>query len=67
VELKLPVVGEINLKKILKTIFMAFLFLYIIFPFDLLPEALFGGAGLLDDIIAGLILWQELKQEGIFK
>ena len=64
---KLPIIGEIRLKKVAKAIFMLFLFLYIVFPFDLLPEALFGGVGLIDDIIAGLILWQELKESGIFK
>ncbi|RLG44464.1 MAG: hypothetical protein DRN78_00035 [Thermoproteota archaeon] len=65
--MKLPVIGEVKVKKLLKILFMLFLFLYIVFPFDLLPEALFGGIGFIDDIIAGLILWQELKETGIFK
>ena len=65
--MKLPVVGEIKLRKSLKLLFMLFLFLYIIFPFDLIPEAVFGVAGLLDDLVAGLILWQEMKGEGLLK
>ena len=63
---ELPLIGEIKLKKVLKTLFMIFLFLYIVCPFDLIPESLLG-VGFIDDIIAGLILWQELKKEGIFK
>jgi len=64
---KLPIIGEIRLKKVAKAFFMLFLFLYIVFPFDILPEALFGPVGLIDDVIAGLLLWQELKESGIFK
>jgi len=64
---ELNIKEEFKPEKIFKLILTAILFIYIILPFDLLPETLFGGAGLLDDIIAGLILWQELKQEGIFK
>ena len=64
---KLPIIGEIRLKKVAKAFFMLFLFLYIVFPFDILPEALFGPIGLIDDVIAGLLLWQELKESGIFK
>lgn len=53
------------LRKIGKILFTAFLFIYIVVPFDLIPEAIFGPVGLLDDAVAGLLLWQELKGKGV--
>jgi len=64
--MKIPGIGEVEGKKILRLLFILFLFLYIVFPFDLIPDALFG-VGFIDDIIAGLILWQQLKETGILK
>jgi len=64
--MKIPGIGEVEGKKILRLLFILFLFLYIVFPFDLIPDALLG-VGFIDDIIAGLILWQQLKETGILK
>jgi len=64
--MKIPGIGEVEGKKILRLFFILFLFLYIVFPFDLIPDALLG-VGFIDDIIAGLILWQQLKETGILK
>jgi len=63
---KLPAIGEVKLKNVLKIFLALILFLYIVLPFDLIPDALFG-VGFIDDIIAGLILWQQLKETGILK
>jgi len=64
--MKIPGIGEVEGKKTLRLLFILFLFLYIVFPFDLIPDALLG-VGFIDDIIAGLILWQQLKETGILK
>jgi len=63
---KLPAIGEVKLKDVSKIFLALILFLYIVLPFDLIPDALFG-VGFIDDIIAGLILWQQLRETGILK
>jgi len=41
-----------TIKKIIKYGILLFAFLYILFPVDLLPEALLGPIGYIDDLVA---------------
>lgn len=53
--MNIPIVGEVNISKNWNIIIALLALLYIVSPVDLLPEALLGPIGLIDDAIVFLI------------
>lgn len=59
--------GKNALKTVVKWGLVAALALYVVFPFDLMPEALLGPLGLVDDLVAAglafLIAFGDLRRK----